>query len=506
MNEPLSKFLIDHLPILLDKLLDQVYLAGMALLLAIFISIPLGILIARTQRFRSMMMGFISILQTIPSLAILALLIPVFGIGVKPAIVTLCIYALLPIVANTVTGLSSVSPAVVEAANGLGFTRRQKLLLVELPLAMPMILTGIRTAAAMSVGIATIAAFVGAGGLGDFIFEGLTLNQHRLILLGAIPAALLAMVIDIALGRLQVMLHNRRCRLPSPRWQLVIVGGLLITLLLVALLPVLCSKNMVRIGARNTTEQMILGEIMAQTLEKNTNLSVVRKFHLGGAIVAHQALMSGGIDLYPEYTGTAYLVILKQDPTKAPKDLWQYVHDQYQKQFSLTWLKPLGFSNSNALIVRQDYANKFGLKTMSDFARFAKNTSIGVRADFMEREDGYKGLQRVYGMNFAHVRLMDAGLMYQAINNKQLESIMGESTDGRIVAMHLKTLRDDKKLFIDYATAPVVRNAFIKKHPEVEKLLQQLAGKIDTKTMQRLNAEVDLQHKTPTQVAAEFLQ
>jgi len=199
MSQPVLPFLYEQLPTVFDKLLDQVYLVGMGLLLAILISIPLGVLISRTKKFRSTMMGLISVIQTIPSLAILALIIPFVGIGVKPAIIALCVYALLPIVANTVTGIANVSPAMIEAANGLGFTSRQKLLLVESPLAMPVILTGIRTAAAMSVGIATIAAFVGAGGLGDFIYEGLTLNQNRLILLGAIPAALMAMVIDFSL-------------------------------------------------------------------------------------------------------------------------------------------------------------------------------------------------------------------------------------------------------------------------------------------------------------------
>jgi len=258
---------------------------------------------------------------------------------------------------------------------------------------------------------------------------------------------------------MQGYLIKRRCRLPSKKTMTLATIGLLFSFIGVLLVPALCNQEMVRIGARNTTEQKILGEIMAQAIERDTKLTVVRKFNLGGASVAQEAILSGAIDIYPEYTGTAYLVILQRDPTHPPKQLWQYLHDQYQSKFQLTWLRPFGFDNSNALLVRSDMARKFGLKTISDFAEISKNTSIGVRADFMQREDGYKGLQRVYHMQFAHIRLMDAGLMYKALTLNELSGIMGESTDGRIQAFHLQALVDDKHLFINYDAAPLVRTA-----------------------------------------------
>jgi len=196
-------FVMQHGWSLLYKTWQQLYLALSATFIAALIGIPTGIWIARKDKIKKTVLGIASIFQTIPSLALLALLIPIFGIGVKPALIALAVYAILPIVSNTVAGLIGVSPSLVEAANGLGFTRWQKMFIVELPLASAVIVAGIRTATAMSVGIATLAAFIGAGGLGDFIYQGLALANTPLILLGAIPAALLALTLDFIIARTQ---------------------------------------------------------------------------------------------------------------------------------------------------------------------------------------------------------------------------------------------------------------------------------------------------------------
>lgn len=207
-SRPLSEFLLGKAPELWEKTLEHLLLTGVSAGIAVLIGIPLGILIVRKVTVRGPALGLIGIIQTVPSLAMLAVLLPFLGIGAKPAIVALTLYALLPIVRNTYTGISEVSPEIIEAAQGVGFTGRQQLWMVELPLALPVIIAGIRTAAVIGVGIATLSAFIGAGGLGDFINRGLALNNTRLIMLGAIPAALLALLIDTSIGIAEKLLRR----------------------------------------------------------------------------------------------------------------------------------------------------------------------------------------------------------------------------------------------------------------------------------------------------------
>ena len=240
MQQTLTEFLADHMAELWVKLIQQIYLVGIATGVAIIIGIPLGIWATRNLRVRKPVLGLASILQTIPSLALLAFLLPFTGIGATPAIIALSLYALLPIIRNTLTGLEAIPKELIEAARGVGFTPRQRLWLVEMPLAMPTIIAGIRTATVISVGVATLAAFIGAGGLGDFINRGLAMNNTRLILLGAIPAALLALAFDGLIGCIERLLcykrglsgRKRRRRL---RWALAVgvlsvvtIGGFIV--------------------------------------------------------------------------------------------------------------------------------------------------------------------------------------------------------------------------------------------------------------------------------------
>ena len=206
--QPLAEFLVQKAPDLLAKLLEHLMLTGISIGIAVVIGLPLGIWIARNALARGTVLGTAGIFQTIPSLALLAFLLPFLGIGALPAVVALTLYALLPIVRNTYTGLAGISPDIIEAAHGVGFTDRQRLWMVELPLALPVIVAGIRTATVIGVGIATLSAFIGAGGLGDFIIRGLALNNTRLILLGAVPAAALALLLDYLIGLIEKMLRR----------------------------------------------------------------------------------------------------------------------------------------------------------------------------------------------------------------------------------------------------------------------------------------------------------
>ena len=511
MQETWYTFLANNLNALGVNLLVHIYLALSATLIAILIGMPLGIWIMSYPKLRGPVLSITSIFQTIPSLALLAFLVPFLGIGVKPTIVTLTVYALLPIVRNTFTGLSGVPPESIEAARGLGFTRWQRMRMVEIPLAIPIIVAGIRTATAMTVGITTIAAFIGAGGLGDFITQGLALNSTGLILLGAIPAALLALALDFIIANIETSLSRRqRQALKFKKTRLTIIFLIIFIILYLivrfAIYP-LCTnrKNTVVVGSKNFTEQYILSEMMADLITAKTNLRVTLKLNIGSTAILQAAMLKGDVDLYPEYTGTAYLVVLKRQKLLSAAQTYHIVKQQYEQRFNLTWLKPFGFSNAQTLAVRQDFAKRHHLTNLSELARISQRLLIAAPAEFLKRPDGLPGLRKIYGFTFKKILLMEPNLMYQAIANNDVEVIEVFTTDGRIVAYHLVPLQDNKYFYPPYYAAPVIRAATLKAHPEIATALAPAAGRIDQKTMQHLNYLVDVKKLSPAQVARNFL-
>lgn len=511
MQESLYLFLLHHVHELAIKLVEHIYLSLSATVIAIAIGMPLGIWITRQPKLKGPVLGTTSIFQTIPSLALLAFLVPLMGIGIKPTLLVLTVYALLPITRNTFTGLHGVPPESIEAANGLGFTRWQRLHMIELPLAAPVILAGIRTATAMTIGITTIAAFIGAGGLGDFITQGLSLDSNRLILLGAIPAALLALALDFIIANIETSLSKRkRQALKYKKTKLTVI--LLILFILVYFVakfivaPTFTNKeNTVVVATKNFSEQFVLGEIMADMIAAKTNLQVIKKFNLGATAVMQSALLKGTVDLYPEYTGTAYLVVLKYKKPQDAKKTFQIVKRDYQTRFHLTWLKPFGFDNSQTLAVRQPFAKQYHLSTLSDLARISSRLTIAAPAEFLKRPDGLPGLRKTYGFQFKKILQLQPDLMYQAIKRKAVQVIEVFTTDGRIPAYHLVAMKDNKNLYPPYDAAPVIRDATLKAHPEIKKALAPLAGLIDEKTIRHLNYLVDVKKQSPATVAHDFL-
>ena len=503
------QFLMAHCQALGTNLLIHISLSFSATLLAIIVGMPLGIWAYQKASVRRIVLTATNVFQTIPSLALLAFLIPMLGIGFKPTIVTLMLYALLPITRNTYTGLSTLPEETIEAANGLGFTRWQRLRMVELPLATPIIIAGIRTATAMTIGITTIAAFIGAGGLGTFITEGLALDNSRLILLGAIPTALLALVVDYIIAQLETGLSKQKRRTMRLKKTKMTVIILLVGLLSFSYghkwLSASRYKNTIVVATKNFTESYILGWLMADMIRAKTNLHVIQKFNLGSTAVLQNALLKGDVDLYPEYTGTAYIVILKQRNITTPKKTYQFVKAQYKKQFNLIWLKPLGFSNSQTLAVRDAFAKKYHLKTLSDLAPISSALTLAAPAAFIKRADGLPALQKTYHLEFKKILSMQPDLVYRAIYEKSVDIIVVFTTDTRIQAYHLKPLIDNKHIYPPYDAAPVIRGAVLKAHPDILAALAPLAGLINNKTMRTLNAEVELQHQTPKSVAHQFL-
>jgi len=251
---------------------------------------------------------------------------------------------------------------------------------------------------------------------------------------------------------------------------------------------------------------VILGEMIAQQIERKTHLQVDRKLNLGGTIVCHEALTAGQIDTYVEYTGTGLTAILKERPTKDSNVAYQTVKDAYQSRFGVEWTEPLGFNNTFAIIVRKSDAEQFGLKTISDAAPRTSNWVAGFGYEFIEREDGYPGLVKTYNLRFpSEPRVMELGLTYKAVAGHQVDLIAGNSTDGLIGALRLVVLEDDKHYFPPYDAVPLVREAVIAKHPEIREALRALGGKVSEEQMRLMNYAVDGEHKDVKQVVKEFL-
>ena len=499
---------------LLALTLEHLFLVAVSTGIAILIGVPLGILLTRKPGLSKPVLGFANIMQTVPSLALFGFLIPLNlylfhvkilgGIGARTAIVALVLYALLPIIRNTFTGISNVDPAIRDAGRGMGMTDRQLLFQVELPLAVGVIIAGVRVATVICVGTATIAAAIDAGGLGRYIFRGLRANDNVLILAGAVPAALIAIAADLLLGYVERTMQFSTTVKSKAKKILWASAGAVVLFAAVAYFVAGRGSEKIAVGSKDFTEQVIVGEILAQAIEAKTDKEVVRRFDLGGNLV-HDALLAGEIDLYVEYTGTALLAILKEKPLSDPQEVYRRVKEAYAKRFGLEWTEPLGFNNTFAILVRGEDAQRLRLKTVTDAARVSGQWRAGFGQDFMSRADGYPGFARTYGLHFEEVREMDLSLTYRALADKQVDLIAGNSTDGLIARYGLFQLEDNRHYFPPYDAVPVVRRATLEKHPEIRQVLKQLGGILTVKEMRELNYAVDGEKRQPGDVAREFL-
>ncbi|MBY0377526.1 MAG: ABC transporter permease subunit [Gammaproteobacteria bacterium] len=510
MEQTLSQFISSQWPALVQKTGQQIYLVAIATFMATLIGIPLAVLAHYDKRLRALILSITNVIQTIPSLALLAFLLPLLGIGAKPAIIAMALYGLLPIVRATLTGIENISPSLLEAACAMGLTRRQILTVLELPLALPNIISGIKTSAVINVGVATLAAFIGAGGLGDFIMRGLMADNTRLILLGAIPAALLALASDGLIGFIARLSYNRRRQKKHYR----IIGFTVAIIILLSgglyfqsLYFHYNRKNTIVIASKNFTESMILAELMAGMIEHHSTLKVDRKLNLGSTLICQRAMENKEIDLYPEYTGTAYLLVLHRSYRQGEsKDaIYNSVKNTYQKQFDITWLNPFGFNNSAGIAIREDTAKHYQIRTISDLQKMGPHFSIAAPSENLQRPDGAPGIRKAYGLALDNIKEMDISLIYHALAHHQIDAGFVFTTDGRIPKYHLQLLIDNKHIFPGYYAAPLVRGAILQKHSELAIILAPLANLLDEKTMQQLNAEVDIYHQTPHEVAEAFL-
>ncbi|MEZ5345938.1 MAG: ABC transporter permease/substrate-binding protein [Pyrinomonadaceae bacterium] len=499
---------------------EHIFLVFVSTAFAVAAGVPLGIVLTRKKSLQTPVLGFANIMQTVPSLALFGLLIPIsfIGIGSKPAIIALALYALLPVIRNTVTGISGIDAKVKEAAKAMGMTDMQILRQVELPLAMPVILTGIRVAVVISVGVATIAAAIGAGGLGTYIFRGLRQNDNNLILAGALFSTFLALLADFGLGQIAKFFEPKssaqntakKLRIGMAALSFTLIAGLVCFSLFASIKPLISGTAAdqavkIRVGSKDFTESVILAEILAQTLEKN-GVSVERKLELGGNL-AHDGLTSDQIDVYPEYTGTAFTAILKNKPLTDPKKVYEQTKIEYEEKFGLSLSLPLGFANDFAILVRGDIARENNLKTISDAVKFAKNWQAGFGQDFMSRADGYEGFRKAYGFAFSkQPREMDLALTYRALSSGELDIIAGNSTDGLISALDLFQLEDDKRYFPPYQAVFVARKEILDNSPVLREIFDRLEDSISTDEMRKLNYEVDGKNRQPRDVAREWVE
>lgn len=280
----------------------------------------------------------------------------------------------------------------------------------------------------------------------------------------------------------------------------------LLTLAL-AILSLTCSRqNRIVVGSKNFTESDLLAEIVAQQIERRAGLPVERRLHLGGSFVCHQAITTGAIDAYVEYTGTAFTAILKQKPIADPDSVLRFVSAEYERRFRVRWTAPFGFNNTFAILVRRADAARYRLNTISDLAAIAPRLRAGFGYEFLERQDGFAGLARMYGLRFARPPTsMDLGLTTRALADGKVDVIAGNSTDGQIATLDLVQLSDDRGYFPPYQAAPLVRDAVLERHPAIARALAELGGKISEVEMRRLNALADGEHRDIGDIAREWL-
>ena len=284
------------------------------------------------------------------------------------------------------------------------------------------------------------------------------------------------------------------------RWAAAILG------IALTLLPACRPRPRVVVGCKNFTEQIILGELIAQQIENKTHLPVERRFYLGGTYIAHQGILASRIDIYPEYTGTALTAILKEQPSSDREAVYDRVKSEYKRRFHLTLGPPLGFNDTFAIEIRGEDARRIHLQTLSQAASYAPHWRPGFGYEFMERQDGYKGLVATYGLRFAAPpRIMDLGLLTRALKDREVDLIAGNMTDGLIPTLDLFVLEDDKHYFPPYEAVPVVREQTLEEHPQIRAALAELGGKISDAEMRQLNYEVDGQKKDAKEVVAQFL-
>ena len=505
MINQLIKLLTEDFKFFANLTIEHILISLLAISIASVLGIILGIIISEYRKFSGLILGTVNILYTIPSIALLGFFITITGVGNTTALIALIIYALLPIIRSTYTGIVNINPLIIEASEGMGSTKLQQLFKVKLPLALPVLMSGIRNMVTMTIALAGIASFVGAGGLGVAIYRGITTNNSAMTFLGSLLIAILALIFDFILGLIEKRLTNHKRVKYKINPKLIILG--LFIVIFGAYFSLNSKKNKtINIATKPMTEGYILGQMLTELIEQDTDLKVnITNGVGGGTSNIHPAIVKGEFDLYPEYTGTSWEAVLKKEASY-DESKFDELQKEYKEKYNLEYVNLYGFNNTYGLAVNKDIAEKYNLKTYSDLAKISNNLIFGAEYDFFEREDGYKELQKVYNMNFKKQIDMDIGLKYQAMKDKKIDVMVIFTTDGQLAISDVVVLEDDKKMYPSYRAGTVVRSEILSEYPELKPVLEKLNNILDDKTMADLNYQVESEGKKPEDVAREYLQ
>ncbi|WP_028967284.1 ABC transporter permease/substrate-binding protein [Sphingomonas phyllosphaerae] len=485
---------------------QHLLLAMAALALALVIGVPVAIRAARAPRLAGTVLGFASLVQTIPSLALLALFYPVLlwighgvpALGFLPALLALTLYALLPIVRNIVTGLRGLDPAVLEAADGIGMTRAQKLRLVELPLVLPIAMAGVRTAAVWTIGAATLSTTVGQPSLGDLIFAGLQTQAWTLVIAGCVGAAGLALGVDLLLGAAERAAGERR-------WKRAGAALLLLGLAVAAAsVPLWRSggERRIVVGAKNFSEQYILARLIGDRLSR-AGYAVTYRDGLGSA-VAFGAVAGGEVDVYVDYAGTLWTAEMHRSDTPPRADQLSAIADWVQKSRGVTLLGALGFENAYAFAMRGDDAQRRGIATLDDLVRVAPQLRFGADLEFLDRPE-WAAIRRGYPLRFANATPYAPTFMYRALESRRADVISAFSSDGRIAADRLTVLGDPRHAIPGYDAIVLVAPSR-REDARFRDALRPLIGRIPVAAMREANYRVDRDRdKQSPEAAARWL-
>ncbi len=489
-------------------------LSASALMLGLLIGLPLAVAAAQAPRLRWLSLTLASLVQTIPSLALLALFFPLLlalstlvrplhiavpALGFLPALLALTLYSILPILRNTVAGLRGLDPAIVEAADGIGMTRLQKLLRVEAPLAAPLAMAGVRTAAVWTIGAATLSTPVGQTSLGDYIFSGLQTENWVFVLFGCAASALLAISVDQLLGVIEAGLARR-----DPRR--IAFGG--VALLLgagLAMSPLLgfsSGRDRYVIGAKNFSEQFILAELISDRL-RAAGAEVETKEGLG-SVVAFRALQSNAIDVYVDYSGTLWTNVLHRTDTPPRATLLAELSRALKARYGVTVLGSLGFENAYALAMKADTARRLHVGALDDLAAHTGQLTLGADLEFLSRPE-WAAIRDAYGLRFKGQRSYSPTFMYRALESGDADVISAFSSDGRIAADGLMTLADPRGATPTY-DAVVLISPRRANDQRLLGALRPLIGAIPVEQMRRANLTVDRDSdkKTPAEAARQL--
>jgi osmoprotectant transport system permease protein len=441
-----------------DYLGNHVQVSLTALAIGLAVSLPLALMARRRPVMRNTLLAFASIVQTVPGLALLALFYPLllalaqlslqwFGFefsafGFLPAVLALALYSVLPVLRNTLIGLHGIDPAILEAADGVGMTPGQKLRMVELPLALPVIMAGIRTAAVWVIGTATLSTPIGQTSLGNYIFAGLQTQNWVFVLFGCAAAALLAIAVDQLLALIESGMTRQR------RWRVVLGGLGLVALAAATLMPAMMrGKTSIVVGAKTFTEQYVLASLLTQRLDA-AGLSASTRAGLGSNVI-FEALASDDIDAYVDYSGTLWLNQLKQTTTPPRGQLLAELKKILADKYRITLFGTLGFENAYALAMPRQQADALGIRSIADLATHSGQMSIAGDYEFFSRPE-WAALQKTYGLHFREQRQMQADFMYPAVASGEVDVIAGYTSDGLIAKYDLAVLDDNKHAIPPY--------------------------------------------------------